>query len=225
MKFRWIALTLAVMVAGFWLVRSVQLDVVIAVGAAVVLLVVGHRSGLTWAEIGFSQATWRRGLLWAGASFLIVIAVYTILLVTPLDVVLDDSRYEGGWRQAWLTALVTVPLATVLWEEVAFRGVLWAQLRHYWSTRTATIVSSLLFGVWHAIPALRFADSNQAAGTVADGNTATIGTVVVTIVATAIGGVILCEVRRRSDSLLAPIGLHWAINGVGVIAVALASST
>ena len=68
-----------------------------------------------------------------------------------------------------------------------------------------------------------FADSNQAAGSVADGNTATIGTVVVTIVATAIGGVILCEVRRRSDSLLAPIGLHWAINGLGVIAVALAS--
>jgi membrane protease YdiL (CAAX protease family) len=83
----------------------------------------------------------------------------------------------------------------------------------------------LAFGVWHAIPALRFADSNQAAGTVVDGDTATIGTVVVTVVVTAIGGVVLCEVRRRSDSLLAPIGLHWAINGLGVIAVAIASST
>jgi membrane protease YdiL (CAAX protease family) len=222
---RWIAVTLAVMVAGFWLVRSVEFDVVIAVGAAFVLLVVGHRSGLTWAEIGFSRTTWRRGLVWAAGAFLIVGVVYAILLLTPLDVLLDDDRYDDGWRQAWLTALVVVPLATVLWEEVAFRGVLWAQLRHYWSTRVATVVSSLLFGVWHAIPALRFADSNQAAGVMADGETAAIGTVLVTIVATAAAGVILCEARRRSDSLLAPIGLHWAVNGLGVIAVALASST
>jgi membrane protease YdiL (CAAX protease family) len=213
------------MVAGFWLVRSVELDLVVAVGAAVALLVVGHRSGLTWDEIGFSRSTWRRGLVWAAGAFVVVGAVYFVLLVTPLDVVLDDSRYEEGWPRAWLTALVLVPLGTVLWEEIAFRGVLWAQLRHYWSTRVATGVSSLAFGVWHAIPALRFADSNQAAGTVVDGDTATIGTVVVTVVVTAIGGVVLCEVRRRSDSLLAPIGLHWAINGLGVIAVAIASST
>jgi membrane protease YdiL (CAAX protease family) len=59
----------------------------------------------------------------------------------------------------------------------------------------------------------------------ADGETAAIGTVLVTIVATAAAGVILCEARRRSDSLLAPIGLHWAVNGLGVLAVALASST
>jgi membrane protease YdiL (CAAX protease family) len=221
----WIAITLAVMAAGFWLIRQVEIDMVIAVGAAVVLVLVGHGSGLTWAEIGVSRQTWRQGLLWAAASFGIVAAVYVVLLVTPLDALLDDSRYEDGWAQAWLTALVVVPLGTVLWEEVAFRGVLWAQLRHYWSTRVATIVSSLLFGIWHTIPALQFANSNQGADAIADGQTATIGTVIVTIVATAAGGVILCELRRRSDSLIAPIGLHWAVNGLGVIAVAIASST
>jgi membrane protease YdiL (CAAX protease family) len=225
MKLRWIAVTLAVMVAGFWLVRSVQIDLVIAVGAAVVLLAVGHRSGLTWAEIGVSHSTWRRGLLWAAGSVVVVAAVYSVVLLTPLDVLLDDSRYDDGWAEAWLTALVVIPLGTVLWEEVAFRGVLWAQLRHYWSTQVATIASSLLFGVWHAIPALQFAHSNPGAGSFADGQTATIGTVVVTIVVTAAGGVVLCELRRRSGSLIAPIGLHWAINGLGVIAVALASSS
>ena len=222
MRVRWIFATLVVMTAGFWVIRSVDLDIVVALAAAAALLVVGRRSGLTWPQIGFSSATWRRGLLWALAAFVVVVVTYGVLLTTPLDVLLDDDRYDEGWRQAWVSALVVIPLGTVLWEEIGFRGVLWAQLRARWSTQVATVVSSLLFGVWHALPALRFADANQAAGSVADAQTATIGTVVVTIAATAVGGVILCEVRRRSDSLLAPIGLHWAVNGVGVIAVAIA---
>ena len=31
-------------------------------------------------------------------------------------------------------------------------------------------------------------------------------------------GVLFCELRRRSDSLLAPIGLHWATNALGYVA-------
>jgi uncharacterized protein len=34
---------------------------------------------------------------------------------------------------------------------------------------------------------------------------------------TAAAGVLLCELRRRSGSLLAPAGLHWAVNGLGVL--------
>jgi membrane protease YdiL (CAAX protease family) len=222
---KWILTTLVVMAVGFWAIRSVDLDVAVALTATAVLLLIGRTSGLTWAQIGLARDTWRRGLLWAVGALIVAVVIYTLLLVTPLDVLLDDDRYDDGWRQAWVTALLVVPLGTVLWEEVGFRGVLWAQLRRRWSTRVATLVSSLLFGVWHALPALRFADSNQAAGTVADAQTATVGTVVVTIIATAIGGVVLCEARRRSDSLLAPIGLHWAVNGVGVIAVAIANSS
>jgi membrane protease YdiL (CAAX protease family) len=222
---KWILATTAVMLIGFFAVRSVEVDLVVALIAAVLLLVVGRASGLSWAEIGLASATWRRGLLWAVVSLGAVGAVYALMLVTPLEVFLDDDRYDQGWAQAWVTALLIVPLGTVLWEEVAFRGVLWAQLRRRWTTQVATVSSSLLFGVWHALPALRFADANEAAGSVADPQTATIGTVVVTVLATAAGGAILCEVRRRSGSLVAPIGLHWAVNGLGVIAVAIASSS
>lgn len=226
MRLRWIAATLAVMVAGYGLVRSVDADAVVAVIAAVVLIAFGRWSGLSWAELGLARATWRRGLIWAAGAFVVVAASYLVILLTPLDALLDDSRYDDGWGQAWVTALVLVPLGTVLWEEVAFRGVLWAQLRHYWSTRVATLVSSLIFGIWHTVPALRFADSNEAAGAVGvGGNTATIGTVAITVIVTGLAGVILCEVRRRSDSLLAPIGLHWAVNGLGVLAVAAASTS
>jgi membrane protease YdiL (CAAX protease family) len=221
---RWIVATVAVMAVGFLAIRSVDADVAVALAAAGVLLVVGRASGLDWNELGLAKQTWRRGLLYATGALLLVLGLYAVLLVTPLDVLLDDDRYDQGLRQAWVTALLVVPLGTVLWEELAFRGVLWAQLARRWSTGVATVVSSLLFGLWHALPALRFADANEAVGTVADSSNATIGTVLVTIVVTSVGGVILCELRRRSGSLLAPIGLHWAVNGLGVLAVALASS-
>ena len=40
------------------------------------------------------------------------------------------------------------------------------------------------------------------------------------VILTAVAGVVLCELRRRSGSLLAPAGLHWATNGFGVLASA-----
>ena len=33
----------------------------------------------------------------------------------------------------------------------------------------------------------------------------------------SLAGVVFCEVRRRSGSLLAPVALHWAINAVGYV--------
>jgi membrane protease YdiL (CAAX protease family) len=45
-------------------------------------------------------------------------------------------------------------------------------------------------------------------------------TVLVTVGFTTIAGVVFAELRRRSGSLVAPIGLHWATNGLGVLAAA-----
>ncbi|MFF5083692.1 CPBP family intramembrane glutamic endopeptidase [Actinoplanes sp. NPDC000266] len=44
----------------------------------------------------------------------------------------------------WRKALVEIPLAVVLFEEVAFRGVLQAEIGPYWS--------AVLFGLWHLHP-------------------------------------------------------------------------
>ncbi len=220
MSTRWLALTLAVMLAAYALVRFTALDVVVAVGAAVILLAVGRRAGLSWADLGLARATMASGVRWALAAAAVVAIGYLVVAVTPLQVLLQDSRFDDGWSNAIWRATVTVPLGTVLWEEIAFRGVLWAGLRSRWGAAWATAGSSLLFGVWHALPALRFAERNDAAESVASGTVAVIGTVLVTMVVTGAAGVLLCEMRRRSDSLLAPFGLHWAANAFGVLAVA-----
>jgi len=49
-----------------------------------------------------------------------------------------DARYHLDWQHALLTAFVLIPLGTVLFEEVAFRGVLWGLLRRAHGTATAT---------------------------------------------------------------------------------------
>jgi membrane protease YdiL (CAAX protease family) len=42
-----------------------------------------------------------------------------------------------------------------------------------------------------------------------------------TVIFTGLAGVVLCELRGRSGSLLAPILLHWAVNGFGELFVRL----
>jgi membrane protease YdiL (CAAX protease family) len=109
----------------------------------------------------------------------------------------------------------------VLLEEVAFRGVLWGLLRRARGTVTATVASSLLFGLWHVLPSLGLASANAAVGgVVGSGRPAQAVTVLATMAFTAAAGVVFCELRRRSGSLLAPAGLHWAVNGLSVLASA-----
>jgi membrane protease YdiL (CAAX protease family) len=41
--------------------------------------------------------------------------------------------------------------------------------------------------------------------------------VVLGVLASALAGLVLCEVRRRTGSLLPAIGLHWAVNALGLL--------
>ena len=133
--------------------------------------------------------------------------------------VFRNSRYDFGWGHAALTAFVLIPVGTVLFEEVAFRGVLWGLLRRRHGTWVATSVSSALFGLWHVLPSLGLAADDQAIGAaVGSGSSGQAVSVLGTVLFTGLAGVVFCELRRRSGSLLAPAGLHWATNGLGVLA-------
>jgi membrane protease YdiL (CAAX protease family) len=79
-----------------------------------------------------------------------------------------------------------------------------------------------LFGLWHVLPSLQIAGANAAVGTLAgSGSAGRLGAVLAVVAFTAVAGVFLGELRRRSGSLLASAGLHWAGNGVGVLFTAL----
>ena len=122
------------------------------VGAAG-LLAIARWAGLSWQELGLGRGTWRRGLLWALCAIGAVAVVFAVGAALPQTRdAFRDSRYHLGWEGALVTAFLLIPLGTVLFEEVAFRGVLWGLLRRGRGTVTATVVSSALFGLWHVLP-------------------------------------------------------------------------
>lgn len=192
--------------------------VVIEPLVAVALIVLARRHGLTWHDLGLSRRTWGRGLGWAGVAVVAVAAVYLVGVLIPFTRdAFVDSRYQLGAGTALLTGFVLIPLGTILLEEVAFRGVLMGVLGKRKGVTLAISVSSVLFGLWHVLPSLAMGANRLVASIVGPGLLAKAIMVAAVVVFTGVAGWLLCEVRRRSGSLLAPMGLHWATNGLGVL--------
>lgn len=187
--------------------------------AAAWLLLIARRAGLSWQDLGLGAGTWRRGLTWAGALIGAVAVVYAAGAALPLTrAAFRDSRYHLSAGEALLTAFVLIPVGTIVLEEVAFRGVLWGLLNRDYGALAATAASSVLFGLWHVLPALGLAGDNQAVGdAVGRSGSGHVLSVLGTVLFTTLSGVVFCELRRRSGSLLASAGLHWATNGLGVL--------
>jgi membrane protease YdiL (CAAX protease family) len=187
----------------------------VGIGLVGGLTVVARASDLSAADLGLARRTWASGLRWGGVAAAVVAAGYGIAALIPgiAGAVAGDAP---SWPDALLKALVLIPLTTVIPEEYAFRGVLWGLLRRQSGRRVATAVSSALFGLWHVFPALGGGAANDSvAGVLGGGVAGAVLRVAGTVLFTGLAGVLFCELRDRSDSLLAPILLHWAVNGFG----------
>ncbi len=197
------------------------------VGATASLVLVAHarRRGLSWAQLGMSRDRVRSGGLWGLGTIAAVGAVYLVgVLVPRTRPAFLDSRHDVTLPEALSTAFVGIPLGTVLLEEVAFRSVLPGMLARHTGTAKAHALSSALFGLWHVLPSLHFASARglspeRTAGGQGATPTArtTVPVVLGTVAFTAVGGAVAAQLRRRSDSVLASAGMHWATNGLGVL--------
>jgi membrane protease YdiL (CAAX protease family) len=190
---------------------------------AVGLVVLARRSGLSWDDLGLARRTWMRGSVYAAAAVGVVLAVYALGLALPLTrSAFLDARYHLPLGPALVTALLVIPVGTVLLEEVAFRGVLQALVTRHRGMRWGLGFTSVVFGAWHVLPSLGLNRNNQALGhLLGPGAAAQVAAVAGVVLVTAVAGLLLSELRRRSGSLLAAAGLHWATNGIGVLAAAL----
>jgi membrane protease YdiL (CAAX protease family) len=183
------------------------------------LLALARRAGLTWHDLGLSPRTLPRGARYAIGAVLAVAVVYGIAAAVPATrPAFQDGRYDLHLSAVLQTAFVVIPLGTVLLEEVAFRGVLHGLVNRHRGAVWASVVSSVLFGMWHILPSLRLAEANAAVGAaVGRGLLGQVVTVAGAVAFTAVAGLLLCELRRRSGSLLAAAALHWATNGMGLL--------
>lgn len=174
--------------------------------------------GRTFDELGLGRASLGRGLRWGGVLLGSVVVLYVLGFALPFtrDLFLDDRVEDLSFVETAYYALVRVPLGTVLLEEVAFRGVLPAVLEARTRRSVAVAVSAVLFGCWHILPSLGLDTVNPVAS---DSVGALPGwlTVVGAVLSTTVVGVWFWFLRHRSTSLLAPMALHWATNGLGYL--------
>ncbi|MFN8126487.1 MAG: type II CAAX endopeptidase family protein [Candidatus Nanopelagicales bacterium] len=191
-----------------------------ALGGSVVVLALGLLDGCSWADLGLAPRTWFRGVVWGGVAILIVFAIYAVGTTWKRTrPAFHDQNIAGlSLPRLFWQSLVELPFGTVLFEEVAFRGVLWAMLARRYGVVWATVWSALLFGLWHILPSLDLHLRNERLGQVGGGgHRARITAIVGSVVTTAIGGLVFCLLRIGSGSLFAPMGLHWATNGWGYL--------
>ena len=179
--------------------------------------------GLTAADLGLARSTWPVGLRWGTAAATLVGAAYApAYLIAPVRQGLPESDGEIGRAALW-AVLVVIPLGTVLPEELAFRGLVLALLGRRYGVLSGTLLSSGLFGLWHIAASLGGGPANAAIVGVVGGDAAgTVTRVIATVVFTTLGGVVLCWLRLRSNSLLAPVLAHWTVNALGVIVTLVA---
>lgn len=190
------------------------------VSAAVVVVasvLLARRGRLGREDLGLAPSSAASGLRYGAAAFVLVLLVVVgAALLPPTRGFLEDTRAQVSGGHLLVELLVAVLLVTAVPEELAFRGVLLGSGTRVWRARTASLVTSALFGLWHVAPTLRTAAGNGAvAGTASSpGGMAllVLGAVAVTFVA----GLVFCWLRLRSGSLLAPLLAHCATNGVAL---------
>jgi membrane protease YdiL (CAAX protease family) len=191
-----------------WWVRALE-------GAG--LVVWARLDGLTWSMLGLGRDRLAAGCRWGLGAIGLVAGVYVVGVLLPLTrPAFQDVRYDLPLPDALRTAFVVIPLGTVFLEELAFRSVLWGMLARHQRPWQVLVTTSVLFGFWHVLPALHVGASNRGVSETVGGS-GSAALVVGTVAFTTVGGLVFGELRRRSDSVLASVGAHWATNALGVL--------
>jgi membrane protease YdiL (CAAX protease family) len=175
-------------------------------GAATVAVVLVHCDGATWEELGLApRHTARSARAGALVAAPIVATTAALALLPPSRRHFHDTRVATAPNPAFEIAL-RIPVGTALCEELLFRSALLAYLDRHTNRIAATITSSLLFGLWHVLPAR---ESRVDAGS--------------TVWATTVAGIVFVGIRRRTRSVAAPTVVHAALNASAFVAARLAT--
>ena len=200
-----------------YLVRNLAVTALLLVGA--------WRAGWQARELGLARDRLLRGLGFGLVATGVVVAVVLIgvLLAERVPLIaglLADQRAADASERLLFETTLRIPLGTALFEEVLFRGVLFAAWARVGGTSAAVLGSSLVFGLWHVPPTMVALELNGVAVATAAGVLGVVGGVVVT----AVGGVLFAWLRWASGSLLAPVLAHTATNVAGLLAAVAVSA-
>ncbi|TSD96676.1 CPBP family intramembrane metalloprotease [Skermania sp. ID1734] len=201
---------------------SAPIHVYVVPVGALVLVFAGHLTGLSWRDMAIGWSA--RGAAYAlTAAAVVAIGVAAALALPPLREFLHNDRYDN-LGAALLSAFVIIPVATVLPEELIFRGVLLGSWLRAASPAWSIACSAVVFGLWHVTSSLGLAAGNAGlSAQLGSGRTGQILGVLGAVAATTVAGAVFGWLRWHARSLLPSVVLHWALNGFGAIGSALAT--
>jgi len=183
----------------------------------IVLALVAWTASAMWADLGLDRTDVGAGLRYGAGAVGIVLLVLVLAAVIPsTNGYLHDSRAQISGGRLLYELGVSIVLLTAIPEEFAFRGVLLGSALRLWGPWRASVITSLLFGLWHIEPTLGTMRDNHATA----GLSASIGgqvlVVLGAIAVTFVAGLLFCWLRLRSKSLIAPVMAHAATNGLAL---------
>ena len=184
------------------------------------LVMLGRKQGCTWEELGLGRGRGQLGRWMAGSGALVAgAAALAARNRKRWQPFLLDARAESqSPREIIYRSVVRFPLGTALFEEVAFRGVVYGMWRRAGNNHAAAAaVVAGAFGVWHLIPAWRALRGNPL-GRQLTSKSSTIGVVFAGAAASGISSFGLTWLRGRSGNLVAPWLTHAAANALGYLA-------
>ncbi|MFZ4374279.1 MAG: CPBP family intramembrane glutamic endopeptidase [Mycobacterium sp.] len=214
-----VVLALANLIAHF---TTPWADIATVPAVAMGLLLLVRARGLGWAELGLGREHWRSGARYALAAVGLVLAVIVVGALLPWTRPMFLNNHYATLSGALVASLIIIPLQTVIPEELAFRGVLHGALDRAWGFRGVAAAGSLLFGLWHIASSLGLTNGNVGFTRILGGGAfGMLAGIVLAVLATGAAGFVFTWLRRRSGSLIAPIALHWSLNGMGALAAAM----
>jgi membrane protease YdiL (CAAX protease family) len=183
----------------------------------VTLALIAWTAGATRADLGLDLTDVRAGVRYGAGAVGIVLLVLIVAAVLPAtNGFLHDSRAQISGGRLLYELGVSVLLLTAIPEEFAFRGVLLGSALRLWGPWRASLITSVMFGLWHIVPTLHTMSDNRA---VASASASIMGEALVvlgSVAVTFVAGLIFCWLRLRSRSLVAPVMAHCATNGLAL---------
>ena len=171
------------------------------------------------ATLGLAGNTLSEAAAAAAAGLILTCPLYLALRSRRWAKLLADRRLEGvNARELLLRIIYRVPLGTALFEELAFRGVLFGLLLDR-GVGKAAVISSAAFGLWHVVPTFETVRVNRGLG-----GSSPYWAVAAGMVVTFGAGLVFAWLRVLTGGLAAPVALHAAVNSSATLAGFLALS-
>lgn len=176
-------------------------------------LALARGSGAGLADLGLAPGRLPRGVALGTRVGLVVAGAVAVAAALPMTAGLfHDERVASHDRAAArYEALLRIPIATALAEELVFRAAVPALISGGPPTMLADLVSAAWFGAWHVLPTVDALGTNRAAARAQHPGhrVAAVGGVVA---ATTLAGLGFAWLRRRTGSIAAPVLVHAAVN-------------